>query len=163
MICSCESDFRSDTLICLTVECTALGVPEEDVSTLELIEYTYWCLTGIGSWLIYAHILCAESYLLGWESRSRDAECCHLWGNSDFCTLSCDGCLECLYICLEFSESELHLEIGDDEWHRHMLWKTLRDGVCVFFMVPGGGIEPTTLSLEGFCSSTELPGQVQRG
>lgn len=25
-------------------------------------------------------------------------------------------------------------------------------------MVPGGGIEPTTLSLEGFCSSTELPG-----
>ena len=26
-------------------------------------------------------------------------------------------------------------------------------------MVPGGGIEPTTLSLEGFCSSTELPGQ----
>ncbi len=26
-------------------------------------------------------------------------------------------------------------------------------------MVPRGGIEPTTLSLEGFCSSTELPGQ----
>lgn len=26
-------------------------------------------------------------------------------------------------------------------------------------MVPGGGIEPTTLSLEGFCSSTELPGR----
>ena len=25
-------------------------------------------------------------------------------------------------------------------------------------MVPRGGIEPTTLSLEGFCSSTELPG-----
>jgi hypothetical protein len=29
-------------------------------------------------------------------------------------------------------------------------------------MVPGEGIEPTTLSLEGFCSSTELPGQMSR-
>ena len=26
-------------------------------------------------------------------------------------------------------------------------------------VVPEGGIEPTTLSLEGFCSSTELPGR----
>ena len=26
-------------------------------------------------------------------------------------------------------------------------------------MVPETGIEPVTLSLEGFCSSTELPGQ----
>ena len=33
-------------------------------------------------------------------------------------------------------------------------------------MVPETGIEPVTLSLEGFCSSTELPGlekQAQRG
>ena len=27
-------------------------------------------------------------------------------------------------------------------------------------MVPGGGIEPTTFSLEGYCSSTELPGRI---
>ena len=31
-------------------------------------------------------------------------------------------------------------------------------GSFMIQMVPRGGIEPTTLSLEGFCSSTELPG-----
>ena len=33
-------------------------------------------------------------------------------------------------------------------------------GIFMIQMVPRGGIEPTTLSLEGFCSSTELPGHI---